>query len=226
MTDDYSSHVFFFDVDNTLYAQSTDIGLMMADRIKLYATSKMGMTEEEAIKTSTKYYLDYGLAIRGLLKHHQICPVDYDEFVDGGLPLDSILKPDSQIKSMLNRLKTRKWVFTNAGLKHAKRVLRLLEIEDQFEGITYCDYTKIDFPCKPESSAFEKAMAEAKISDPSKCILVDDSYNNIKKATQMGWTGIHIVEFDKDVKNPPAGKHLIHKLSDLENELPQLFNAK
>ena len=113
---EYSDHVFFFDIDNTLYPQSSGIGDMMADRIRKYCVLRMGMTEEAAAKASKKYYLDYGLAIRGLLKHHSVSPVDYDEFVDGGLPLDSILAPNKPLREMILRIKTRRWVFTNAGM--------------------------------------------------------------------------------------------------------------
>ena len=41
------SLVFFFDIDNTLYAESTGIGKLMAERIRLYCVH-IGMNEEDA----------------------------------------------------------------------------------------------------------------------------------------------------------------------------------
>jgi FMN phosphatase YigB (HAD superfamily) len=37
-----------------------------------------------------------------------------------------------------------------ASLQHAERVLRILNLEDQIDGLVYCDYTDPDFVCKPE----------------------------------------------------------------------------
>lgn len=35
-------------------------------------------------------------------------------------------------------------------LQHAYRVLRILGVEDQVEGVIYCDYSDPNFSCKPE----------------------------------------------------------------------------
>lgn len=42
--------------------------------------------------------------------------VSKDNEVDGSLPLDSLLKPDLELRDMLRGLKMTKWVFTNAYL--------------------------------------------------------------------------------------------------------------
>jgi pyrimidine and pyridine-specific 5'-nucleotidase len=75
----------------------------------------MGMDMKVAEELSFKYYKQYGLAIRGLIKHHEVDPVDYDNFVDGGLPLEELLTPSAELIGVLNRLRTDRWVFTNAG---------------------------------------------------------------------------------------------------------------
>lgn len=43
----------------------------------------------------------YGLAIRGLIRHHQIDPMDYDQRCDSALPLEELLKPDPALRSLL-----------------------------------------------------------------------------------------------------------------------------
>ena len=64
-----------------------------------------------------EYYLTYGLAIRGLVERHpEIDIKDYDEKVDGALPLESILKRDPVLRSMIESMTIgKKWLFTNAG---------------------------------------------------------------------------------------------------------------
>lgn len=62
------------------------------------------------------YYLQYGLAIRGLIQHHRVDPVDYDRECDSALPLD-FLKPNPMLQQLIadiNRQKYRVWCLTNA----------------------------------------------------------------------------------------------------------------
>lgn len=62
----------------------------------------------------------------------------YNREVDDTLELDAVLKPDpklSTLLSSLDRSKVKPWILTNAYINHAKRVLKLLDIENFFEGI-------------------------------------------------------------------------------------------
>ncbi|OZJ06081.1 hypothetical protein BZG36_01110 [Bifiguratus adelaidae] len=218
--------VFFFDCDNCLYTQrpllqhkSAGIAHLMGERIQAYF-KRMGFPEEKARVLHQRYYLDYGLAIRGLVKHHEVDPVDYDREVDGGLPLEDLLKPDPELRKMLQELKMKKWVFTNAGLAHAKRVLKILDIEDQFDGITYVDYSEPDFSCKPEPPYYFRAMKEAGISDHSKCYLVDDSAGNIDTAFKLGWTTVHVAD---NPQQSTFGHYQIENIIDLPHVLPHLW---
>ncbi|KKA18659.1 Uncharacterized protein T310_7379 [Rasamsonia emersonii CBS 393.64] len=97
-----------------------------------------------------KYYREYGLAIQGLTRHHKIDPLQFNREVDDALPLDDILKPDPKLRKLLediDRTKVKLWLLTNAYVTHAKRVVRLLGVDDLFEGITYCDYSQPQLVC-------------------------------------------------------------------------------
>lgn len=122
-----------------------------------------------------KYYKDYGLAIEGLVRHHKVDPLEYNSKVDDALPLQEVIKPNPQLRKMLedmDREKVRLWLFTNAYINHGKRVVSLLGIEDLFEGITYCDYGAEKFVCKPHKDMFQKAMKEAGIERAEDCYFV------------------------------------------------------
>lgn len=113
----------------------------------------MGFPPTEAETLHQRYYRSYGLAIRGLVKHHQIDPLDYDEKCDMALPLDEILRPDPALVSLLSRLdrtKCRVIALTNAYHRHAKRVLKLVGLYHLIEACIFCDYALEDFACKPE----------------------------------------------------------------------------
>lgn len=63
-------------------------------------------------------------------------------------------------------------------MTHGKRVVKLLKVDDLFEGMTYCDYAKAPFYCKPHVEMFDKAMKEAGIKSNQKCYFVGEFYNH------------------------------------------------
>lgn len=154
----------------------------------------LGLTDEEASTLNTQYYTQYGLALRGLHRHHGVgntkvffpttrilltlcCvdPIDFDEKCDGSLPLEQMLKPNPLVRRLLqdiDRSKCRVWALTNAyrtvrqwthrtvasltgsARQHAERVLQILGLRDQIEGVVFCDYRKEDITCKPEPAFY------------------------------------------------------------------------
>ena len=127
-----------------------------------------------------------------------IDPLAYNREVDDTLELDQVLKPSpslTELLSSLDRTKVKPWILTNAYITHAKRVLKLLDVEQFFEGtfvyvrqkrtnvgVTYCDYGREILICKPQTEMFEKAMMEAAVTDKKKCLFVDDSFGNLRSA--------------------------------------------
>ncbi|KAI8325961.1 pyrimidine 5'-nucleotidase [Martensiomyces pterosporus] len=212
--------VFFFDIDNCLYSPDLGIDQLMKQRIYAFAR-EIGLDKDSVEATCHSYYKDYGLSVRGLMKHHGIDPRDFNEKVDGSLPLEQVIKPDPELRQMIQSIKTRRWAFTNAGLVHAQRVLRGLQVEDLFEGITYCDYTEPNFPCKPERQAYERVMEQAGVQDPRLCYFADDSANNVAMAKSLGWTAVHV---SKQAGEEEAGDYHIATIHELPAVLPQLFN--
>jgi len=79
------------------------------------------------------------------------------------------------------------WLFTNAYVTHGKRVVKLLGIDDLFEGMTYCDYGAAPFACKPHPEMYDKAMKQAGIKENGKCYFVGELYLRCK--TAPGFTG-------------------------------------
>ncbi|KAG8931336.1 hypothetical protein FRC03_002388 [Tulasnella sp. 419] len=182
-------YMVFLDIDNTLYPQSMKIHELMGQRIHAYFLS-LGMNDDDAHTLHMKYYKGYGLALRGLTRHHQIDPMDFDRKCDGSLPLEDILKPDPSVRKLLqdlDRSKTRVWALTNAYSTHAYRVLKILQLDDLIEGVYFCDYSKPDFSCKPEPEFYLEALQVANVKDPSKCYFVDDNLRNVRQAKVLGW---------------------------------------
>lgn len=126
-----------------------------------------------------KYYKEYGLAIEGLVRHHKVDALEYNRKVDDALPLDDIITPDPILRTLLedmDRTKVKLWLFTNAHITHGKRVVKLLAVDDLFEGMTYCDYGQKTMICKPHAEMYDKAEVEAGAESVEKCYFVGQFY--------------------------------------------------
>ncbi|MCJ1278489.1 hypothetical protein MMC21_006306 [Puttea exsequens] len=218
--------IFFFDIDNCLYPRSTRVQDLMQDLIDDYFVRHLGLPPEEAVGLHRKYYKEHGLAITGLVKHHQVDPIAYNHEVDDALPLDEIIKPDAKLRKLLldmDRSKVKLWLFTNAHITHARRVVRLLDVDDLFEGFTYCNYEKLPLVAKPHVEMFEKAEVEAGATSSQDCFFVDDSILNCTHARARGWTVVHKIEMDDSDPVDPEGSYQVRDLEDLRKIFPQFF---
>jgi pyrimidine and pyridine-specific 5'-nucleotidase len=147
----------------------------MSELINQFFIKHLSLDRADAFKLHQDYYRTYGLAIEGLIRHHKIDPLDYNKQVDDALPLESIIFPDSALRSLLEGMdgsKVKLWLFTNAYKNHGRKVVRLLGVEDMFEGMTYCDYAAERLICKPHPEMFAKAMKEAGAEDVRDCFFV------------------------------------------------------
>ncbi|SCU83016.1 LAFA_0D01288g1_1 [Lachancea sp. 'fantastica'] len=225
--------VFFFDIDNCLYKRSTKIHDLMQVSIHSYFKNELQLDDNEAHRLRETYYREYGLAIRGLVKHHDIEALEYNKMVDDALPLHDILKPDPALREMLIKLRKSKkvdkmWLFTNAYKNHGLRCVRLLGVADLFDGITYCDYSQRDnLICKPDPQAFERAKLQSGLGDYKNAWFVDDSGSNIKTAISLGFKkSIHLIEDEVDemLGKNPEGSLIIQTIEDLPQAAPELFS--
>ncbi|EIM21953.1 pyrimidine 5-nucleotidase [Wallemia mellicola CBS 633.66] len=221
--------VIWFDIDNCLYGRSARINEMMSEKIANYFL-KLGLSEEEADKLHREYYIRYGLAIRGLVENHKVDPLDYDYHCDASLPLEEVLKPDLNLRKLLqdiNRDEYRVWALTNAYKTHAYRVLNLLGLEDQFENVIYCDYTRHNFPCKPEKEFYVEAMEKVGLLDqPERNYFIDDSSANVKTAKEMGWNAVYYLEYNQQSiegqDDETKRRFLHHDLQPVVGDLQEL----
>jgi pyrimidine and pyridine-specific 5'-nucleotidase len=228
---DDDRYIVWFDVDNTLYSASSRIAHEMGNRIHAYFLT-LGLDHDEASELHLKYYTQYGLALRGLTRHHDVDPLDFDRQCDGSLPLEDMIRPNPSLRKLfqdIDRSKARVWALTNAYFPHAQRVLRILNLEDQIDGLVYCNYQEPNFLCKPEPGFYHMALKQANVSDPSKCFFVDDSRKNVDAAKLLGWgacahfceAGLQVVEGGKlkeigDEREQGAVDNDVSVISDLE----------
>jgi putative hydrolase of the HAD superfamily len=177
----------FFDLDDTLYPNTSGLWLAIRTRIGLYMKERLNLPEEEIPGLRRFYFERYGTTLRGLQIHKHINPLDYLAYVHD-LPLQTYLAPDPRLRQLLMSLPQQRWIFTNADAAHARRVLEALNLADCFYGII--DIIALEFACKPEREAFEKALEIAGETDPTRCMLIDDTPRNLVAAQSMGFATV------------------------------------
>ncbi|VUC30799.1 unnamed protein product [Clonostachys rosea] len=218
--------VLFFDVDNCLYPQDSGVQEAAWERIYDYIGSRTGLNKEEIPELCARYSKTYGFMLEGLVRHHSIDAKHYNSTIDEGLPIETLLKPDPKLRQLLqdiDRSKVRLWLFSNADDVYVKRVVRHLEIDDFFEGISFCDYGRVPLLHKPKREKFQEAMQDAGIESTADCYFVDDSYLNCRGAQDFGWTAMHIIHEGFPTPSSQASQHQIKSLEELRTLFPQWF---
>ena len=165
-------------------------------------------------------------------------PIAYNREVDDALPLEGLVKRNEGLRKLLagvDKSKVKLWLFTNAHITHAQRVVRLLEVEEFFEGVTFCNYAEKRLVAKPHAEMFDKAEREAglvftegkagKGQRHDRCFFVDDSALNCKAAKERGWNVVHKLEPDDSAPAEMAGQHQIRQLEDLKALFQQFWKA-
>ena len=127
------------------------------------------------------------------------------------------------------------------------RVVKLLGVDDMFEGITYCDYSRLPLVCKPHTEMYDKAENEAGAPSSEECyfvgetnpkvilstfqliitnlLLLDDSYLNCRFAHARGWKTAHKLEPEDPQPATKAGDYQIRDLEELRKHFPQFFST-
>jgi putative hydrolase of the HAD superfamily len=177
----------FFDLDDTLYPNSTGLWQAIRERMNIYMRDKLGLPEKDVPLLREQYFKMYGTTLRGLQERHQVDAEDFLAFVHD-LPLKDYLTPDPIQRDVIASLPTRNLIFTNADVRHARRVLAALNLDDLFEVIV--DIHEISPWCKPMPESFAIAMDLADEPDPRKCVMIDDLPRTTRAALEVGMASL------------------------------------
>ena len=208
----------FFDLDDTLYSSTTRLWEAIRARMGQYMHERLGLPLEQVPGLRRYYFTTYGTTLRGLQKHYQVDADDYLAYVHD-LPLRQYIQPAPELRTLIASLAQPCWVFTNADANHAGRVLAVLGLSDCFAGVI--DVRAIQFACKPEPVAYQRALEIAGNPPAQNCVLIDDSPANLAPARQMGFTTVLV---RPDGGPDPAAHHTIPALLDLRQALPGLWD--
>ena len=73
--------VWLFDLDNTIYSPNTKIFDQIDQRMKLFISKKLSISENDAFILQKKFYHKYGTTLYGLMKNYKLDPDEFLNFV-------------------------------------------------------------------------------------------------------------------------------------------------
>jgi putative hydrolase of the HAD superfamily len=206
----------YFDLDDTLYPASSGLWAAIRERMNAYMQRLMDLPIPEIVSLRQSYLEKYGTTLRGLQAYYIVNADEYLAFVHD-LPLEQFIHPDPSLRTLLLSLPQRRWIFTNADNNHANRVLNILGITDCFDGII--DIRAIEFACKPDKIAYQRALAITGDDDPAQCVIFDDALRNLSPARELGFYTILV---GKDGTEPLVDR-AINSLHELRDCIPELW---
>ena len=177
-----------FDLDNTIYDINLGLFKKISNRITDFIMSKYSLDIDQAKKIQKEYYLKYGLTLRGLIVEKKLEPEEFLDYVHDVEHPE--LKKNDQLISKIRILEGKKIIFTNASLKHAKKILKVLELEDDFDRII--DIKDLDYIPKPDKRSYKKLLECLNLNkeDLYKTIFVEDTVKNLIPAKELGITTV------------------------------------
>jgi putative hydrolase of the HAD superfamily len=209
-----------FDLDNTLYPVECRLFEQVDRRMEAFIAERLSLAPEAARRLQKDYWKRYGTTLRGLMLHHDIAPAVYLEFVH---QIDlSILPDDPALKTAIASLPGRKVIFTNGPAHHAAAVLDRLGIAGHFE--TIFDIASFDYIPKPEQAAY-RHMLETLGADPARCVLFEDTVENLAPAAALGMTTVLVAPKGLVVEvRTQSGDHVHHVIDDLAGFLGRVVS--
>jgi putative hydrolase of the HAD superfamily len=205
----------FFDLDDTLYPASSGLWPLIRERIGSFMSERLNIPVSDVPVLRKNFFEEYGTTLRGLQVNFSVDVADFLAYVHD-VPLADFIHPDPVLQDVLRSLPARKFIFTNADVKHARRVLRILQLEQFFVGII--DITAIDPFCKPMPQSFQIALETAAETDPRRCAMIDDIPRTTRVAREQG---LFSILYGVENSHPEADA----ALADW-TKLPELLNGR
>lgn len=151
-----------------------------------------GVSADEAEAVRQLLIAEHGTTLHGLMVTKGVDPV---EFLTWEHQLDfSGLTPDPLLRAALAQHDDSRYVFTNGTAEYGRRVLRLLELDDLFDGVWGIDCG--DYLPKPWPEAYRRCFAGLGI-DPAGGIFFDDAAINLEVPKRLGMITVLVSPFDE-----------------------------
>jgi putative hydrolase of the HAD superfamily len=198
-----------FDLDNTLYSETTGMENGVLQRINEYVARYLGWPPAETNARRREGARRYGTTLEWLVYEKGLKDTeDYFSYIH---PENEVLclSPDPRLSGLLDSLEYPKIILTNAPMEHALRVLRALGIEDRFSAVYDIKYNNL--VGKPHPKSYLRALEASGLSADT-TVFVDDLPKSIQGYLALGGRAILKDEGDRFGQ---LGFERIHSLEEL-----------
>ena len=181
--------VWLFDLDNTLHNASPHIFPHINRSMTRYLEQHLGLTLDEANALRMQYWHRYGATMLGLMRHHGTDPDHFLVETHRFDRLHEMMVFERALHGLLRRLPGRKIVFSNGPRHYAEAVLEVMGIRRFFIDVYAVEQMR--FHPKPGLKAFHHLLKDHRLQ-ASRCILVEDSAENLRSAKRLGMKTVWI----------------------------------
>lgn len=185
-----------FDLDNTLHDASPHIFPHINRSMTEYLVRHLQIDEAAANTLRIRYWRQYGATLLGLMRHHGTNPHHFLAETHQFSNIEDLMVFDRALKVTLRRLPGRKLVFSNGPRQYAMAVVTAMGLQSMFDAVFGIE--DMGFHPKPGIQAYRHLLSAHRLN-PRKCVLVEDSPENLKTAKRLGMGTIWV---DRGLKNP------------------------
>ena len=205
-----------FDLDNTLHNAGPHIFPHINRAMTAYLQAHLGLDEAAAGELRRHYWHRYGATLLGLMRHHATDPKHFLWHTHQFPALERMLVREPRLRATVRRLPGRKYVFSNSPVHYSRAVLRALSIADLFHDVFSIEQTR--YRPKPDTYGFLR-LCRVNHLKPHRCIMVEDSIENLRTASRLGMKTVWIT---RAVKVPDFVDVRVPSLMELPRRLAYL----
>lgn len=193
--------IWLFDLDNTLHNASHAIFPAINANMNAYMAAVLGTAEAPADPETVnamrlRYWQRYGATLLGMIRHHN---VKMDDFLHAAHRFDNLpdmIRAERGLGRLLRRLPGRKILLTNAPRRYSREVVRHLGLHRHFAAHVPIEAMHVhrQLRPKPSKALLRKLLAKEGVS-ARRCILVEDTVDNLKAAKALGMRTAWITQY-------------------------------
>ena len=218
--------VWLFDLDNTLHDAGAWVFSEMNETMRRYVVDALGVSAGEADALRDRYWKRYGSTMLGLVRHHAVVPAHFLRETHRFPGLEEKVTGHRHDLAAIERLRGRRIVLTNAPRAYALRVLGALGILRLFDEVLSIEDMRMfgDWRPKPDRRMLRRVAQRLGVH-PSRCVLVEDSLENVLAARRVGMRAVWMQRFARRGAHAgprvrrwtvrPAGVRVVRRLEQL-----------
>lgn len=208
-----------FDLDNTLHDANPHVFPHLNRAMTQYLQHHLTLDEDAANSLREYYWKRYGATLQGLMRHHGTDPRHFLWHTHQFPALERMVLRQGGLRAALKRLRGRKIVYSNAPAFYVREVLSLLGIGDLFDEVFSIEGAR--FRPKPDPHGFYRLLRVRRLT-PARCVMVEDSLENLKTAKRIGMKTVLIGPAPRRVAGVDASLRSVLQLPRLQRRFSSI----